>query len=140
MELEVLPVTITALLTLVSPYITAFFAKTEMSSVVKTWIAFGISAVIALVYVFTQGGFNNIAGPEEFVAAVGLAYGLGQLVYNAILKKSAKYVEANYGVTSAVKEVSDGPVEILKTTASDGSEQIVAIPATDDYQGNQPRG
>lgn len=137
MELEVLPTTIAALLTLVSPYITALFVKTEMKAVTKTWIAFGISAVIALVYVFMQGGFNNLAGPEEYLAALGVAYGLGQLVYNSILKKSAKTVEANYGVTSAVKEESAGKVEVVETTNSDGSEALVAVPKeTEGFRGD----
>lgn len=134
---EILPTTIAAVLTIISPYITAWFTKTEMTAAAKTWIAFGISAAIALVYVFTQGGFDNIAGPEEFFAALGIAYGIGQLVYNALLKKSAKFVEANYGVASAVKQESDGKVEVVKTTAPDGSEMMVAVPTVEDFRGDQ---
>lgn len=125
MEEAVLPTTIVALLTLVSPYITAFFVKSTMSSQTKNWIAVAISAVIALVYVFTQGGFASIAGPEEFFAALGIAYGIGQLVYNALLKKSATKVEANYGITA---KDTDEKLEVEKQIAADGSELIVAVP------------
>lgn len=128
---EALPVAIVALLTLVSPFITAFFIKTKMSAQAKNWVAVAISAVIALVYVFTQGGFASLVGPEEYAAALGLAYGIGQLVYNTLLKKSATYVEANYGLTS---KTTDAKVDVVTTKAADGSEVVIAVPA-DEYRG-----
>lgn len=128
---EALPTTIVALLTLVSPYITAFFVKSTMKSATKNWIAVGISAVIAVVYVFTQGGFAGIAGPEEFFAALGIAYGIGQLVYNSLLKKSATKVEANYGITS---KTTDEKLDVVETRVSDGSEAVVVVP--EEYRGN----
>lgn len=127
MDTEVLPLTITALLTLVSPFITALFTKREMSSTTKSWIAVVISAVIAVGYVFMQGGFAAIAGPEEFFAALGIAYGIGQLVYNTILKTPAKVVEAKYGITG------DKPVE--ETPAASGPTVGVTVP--EEYRGSQ---
>lgn len=129
---EALPTTIVALLTLVSPIITAFFTKSSMSSQAKNWIAVGISALIALVYVFMQGGFNQLQGPEEYLAALGIAYGIGQLVYNAVLKKPATLVEAKYGVTA--KEAPEDTT-VVTTKAVDGSEVVVAVP--EEYRGNQ---
>lgn len=128
---EALPTTIVALLTLVSPYITAFFVKSTMKSATKNWIAVGISALIALVYVFTQGGFANLAGPEEFFAALGIAYGIGQLVYNSLVKKSATKIEANYGITS---KTTDEKLDVVETKVSDGSEAVVVVP--EEYRGN----
>lgn len=127
----VLPTTIVALLTLISPIITAFFTKTTMSAQAKNWIAVGISALIALVYVFMQGGFENLIGPEEYLAALGIAYGIGQLVYNALLKKPSTYVEANYGVTS---KTTDENLDVVTTKNADGSEAVVVVP--EEYRGN----
>ena len=103
----VLPEIIYGVLALISPLLTAFFLKRNMSAQAKSWIAVVISAVIALVYVFLEGGFNNLAGPEEYAAALGIAYGIGQLVYNTLLKAPAKTVEAKYGITSG--SVSGSP-------------------------------
>lgn len=128
---EALPTTIVALLTLVSPLITAFFTKANMSAQAKNWIAVAISAVIALVYVFMQGGFNALQGPEEYLAALGIAYGIGQLVYNAVLKKPATLVEAKYGITA--KEAPEN-VTVVETKAADGSEVVIAVP--DEYRGS----
>lgn len=124
---EALPITIAGLLTFLSPLLTSFFTKRNMSAQAKSWIAVVISAVIAVVYVFLQGGFAAIAGPEEFFAALGIAYGIGQLAYNTLLKSTAKTIEAKYGVTSPA------PAEESKQDVADGE---IRVTVPEDYRGN----
>lgn len=118
------PEIITAIAVVISPFITALFLKTTMSSTTKNWIAVGVSAVIAIGYVFLSGGFSD---PTDLAVPLGLAYGIGQFLYNSIMKKPATKIEANYGL---VAKKTDEPKEVIVTEHVDGSEAVVAVDET----------
>lgn len=93
-NIEVVPTVITLVLTVVSPLIAAWFTKQSMTSRTKNLVALGVSVVIAGGWVALNGGFS--AG--EVTVALASVYGLQQLVYNQLLKDTAKEVEAHVGL------------------------------------------
>lgn len=93
-----LPVALVGLMTLISPYITAFFTRASMSPKAKHGIAIAVSAVIAIVYVVLNGGVDSW---EKLFVAVPVVYGVGQALYGLLMRDSAKVVEATKGLTDA---------------------------------------
>lgn len=107
-DIEVVPTIITLLLTVISPLIAAWFTKRSMTSRTKNLIALGVSVVIAVGWVIFSGGFDG----GEFSVAVATVYGLQQLVYNQLLKETAKEVEAHQGIgKNEAPETFDYPDE-----------------------------
>ena len=123
-----LPLLITAVLTLVSPLLTAWFTKTAMSSKTKNLVAVVMSFIIAGVYVFLEGGFNTA---DDLLVPLGVVYGLQQLIYNQFLKKLATEVEASFGLKSVEVAGQDVKVEAVEGKTVDGSEVVVAVPEQD---------
>lgn len=101
-ELQVLPTALAFILTIVSPLISAYFTKVTMSSKTKNIIALGVSVVIAVGWVLLNGGFNGV----DIVLALGSVYGIQQLVYNQLLKDTAKDIEADHGITASDTEIA----------------------------------
>lgn len=100
-DLQVIPTALALVLTIVSPLIAALFTKVTMTSRTKNLVALGVSVVIAVGWVLLNGGFNGV----DIALALGSVYGLQQLIYNQILKDTAKEIEANYGVTAPDTDV-----------------------------------
>lgn len=92
--MEPLPTVIVAVLTLVSPLLTALFTKVSMSPKVKNAVAVVVSALIAGAYVYMTGGFEGV---ESFAVPLGVVYGLQQVIYNQFLRKTVAKVEADIG-------------------------------------------
>lgn len=100
-NIEIVPTALALVLTVVSPLISAWFTKQTMSSTTKNLIALGVSIVIAVGWVVLNGGFS--AG--EVAVAMATVYGVQQLVYNQLLKDTAKTIEAHNGVGKDESEV-----------------------------------
>lgn len=125
-----LPQALVPILTLISPYITAFFARPSMNPKFKVVIAALISVVIAVLYVLINGQVNSWA---TFFTAAPLIFGVQQALYGLFLKDSTKKVEAQTGNTDPVaptvevgttKEGSDAALFVDGVKLSD--ETVVA--------------
>lgn len=130
MDPVVIPTAIIALAAIVSPLITGWFTTVSMKSTTKNYIALGVSAVLAVGYVLMIGGFTPEAGfngIEDLALPLGLIYGIGQFMYNSLMKKPATYVEANLGIHKG-----DVKKEVVVAETIDGSEVVVAVPEVDE--------
>lgn len=92
MEL-IVPTGLAVLLSLLSPLLVQLLTKSSWSVQTKTWVAAGVSLVIAGLYVATTGGFGLIdfgAGTEAVLATLSAAllavYGLQQAVFNLVFR------------------------------------------------------
>lgn len=79
------PALIIAAVTIASPILTSVFTQVNWSSNAKRGVAFGVSAVIALVYLITSGGITNFADIAVTIPAV---YGLQQITYQLLMAKT----------------------------------------------------
>lgn len=84
------PALIIAAVTIVSPILTSIFTQVNWSSNTKRGVAFGVSALIAAVYLVTSGEFTNWA---DIPLAVSAVYGLQQITYQTLLKNLAQKIE-----------------------------------------------
>lgn len=89
--METIPVVLTIILTFFSPFVTAYFNRVQWSSEAKNLIAILVSAAIAVIYLILTGG---IADWTELGVVIPIVYTLQQTVYQFILKKPAKELEA----------------------------------------------
>lgn len=118
---------VTAAVVVASPLLTSVFTHTGMTSRTKNTIAMFVSLIIAVAYEVVTGGISDWT---NILYAFPVVYGLQQAVYNTLLKAVATNVEANVGVVS--KTVGSGvPAEAVTTKAADGSEVVLAVPATE---------
>lgn len=88
--MEVLPEIILALVTVLSPLLTAVATRANWSSKTKNAVAAGVSIVIAVVYLVLTGGITDWSNVVLVIPAV---YGVQQLVYTQFLKAQAKQIE-----------------------------------------------
>lgn len=132
-DIQVVPAIITAFLAVVSPIVVSVGTTTNMSSRTKNWVALGVSFVIALVYMFLTGGFND---PGNLVITLGVVFAIQQVVYRQLLVDLATKLEANVGMKS---KVDDTPREPVAAKAPDGSEVVMAVPTgeVDAVDGNE---
>jgi hypothetical protein len=96
-----LPTALMGVIAVLSPYLTAFFIRCNMSAKVKQVISVVVSVVLALGYCLFKG---DITDWDTFIKAVPTIYMISQLTYALLLKKSAEVVEAKYGVTAKSEE------------------------------------
>lgn len=107
MEL-LIPTALAILVSALSPLIVGALTKASMSAKAKGWVALGISALIAIGWLASTGGFGALtmaggAGAlwQAIGLAIGSAYALQQAVYALMFKGTefAKSILNNVGVT-----------------------------------------
>jgi hypothetical protein len=121
MELGI-PAVLLALITVISPLLTAVAVQSKWSSKVKNGVAFGVAFVIALVYLILTGG---IADWSDVVTVIPAVYGLQQLVYMTLLKELSTKVEAATSVGAGEAVVVSGEVDQYQVTGNDVGQVIV---------------
>lgn len=98
MEGQTLPVLVTAILTILSPILTAIFTKVSMSGVTKNNISLAVSFVIAGVYVVMTSGIEDWSDMSAVVGILPVVYTMQQVVFNNLLKGVSGKVEEKVGV------------------------------------------
>jgi UPF0716 family protein affecting phage T7 exclusion len=99
--MEVLPEIILALVTVLSPLLTAVATRANWSSKTKNAVAAGVSIVIAVVYLVLTGGISDWS---NIVLVIPAVYGVQQLVYNQFLKNLSKEIEVTVNARPNVEE------------------------------------
>lgn len=130
------PEILLAAITVISPIFTAIATQSKWDSKVKNAVAFGVSLVLAVLYLAFTGGF---ADPSDIPAVVLAVYGLQQLVYKQFMTQLAKKVEAATSVKPGEKAVveEDKKTVIEETGNTSAQVEIVepdATPVEPDYQ------
>lgn len=102
---------LTMLLTLISPFISAYVQNVDWSPKTKTLLAILLSLIIAIVYLYLT---NGIADWTQLGVVVPAVYGLQQAIYNFFLKNIATKFEAitNFGSLIVSPSVEPGKVDI----------------------------
>lgn len=122
MELGI-PEILLALITVVSPLISAIAIQSKWDDKVKNAVAFGVSLLIAVGYLILTGG---IADWSNVPAAVLTVYGLQQLVYMQFMRQLSKKVEAATSVKSGeAVVVQDGQANVVLETGVDQGQVVV---------------
>lgn len=125
-----LPEYVLALIAVLSPLLSAVAIQSKWDSKTKNAVAFGISLVIAVVYLLVTGGITDWSNIPAAVLAV---YGLQQLVYMQFMRELSKKVEAATSVTSgeAIVVQEDKPNVVVDTGQPEG-QVVVVDPEADD--------
>lgn len=113
MEGQTLPVLVTAILTILSPILTAIFTKVSMSSTTKNNIALVVSFVIAGVYTVMTSGVTDWSDLGTLVGVLPVVYTMQQVIFNNLLKSVSTKVEEKVGV----KEHPPAEVQLEETPA-----------------------
>lgn len=102
---------LTMLLTLISPFISAYVQNVDWSPKTKTLLAIVLSLIIAIVYLYLT---NGIADWTQLGVVVPAVYGLQQAIYNFFLKNIATKFEAitNFGSLIVSPAAEPGKVDI----------------------------
>lgn len=87
-----IPVVLTIILTVLSPYATAFFNRVTWSPETKHLVTIAVSIVIAVLYLIVSG---SVGDWSALAVVIPMVYTLQQLVYKFILKDSVKSFELN---------------------------------------------
>lgn len=118
-----LPELLLAAITVVTPIFNAIAIQSKWDSRVKNAVAFGVSLVLALGYMFFTGGFVDLSDLPAVVLAV---YGLQQLVYKQFMQNLTRKIEAatDVGAGTAVIVEKDKP-NVVVETGKDHGEVIV---------------
>lgn len=126
--MEALPVAITAILAIFSPFINAYINKVTWSPKTKTVVAMAVSLVIAVAYL----GFSGMIGDWSQLAIVApMVYSLQQLVYNFFVKNIATKFEAVTELGSLVLTKSDeaGKVDITSDATINATGDNITVDA-----------
>jgi hypothetical protein len=126
--LEVLPVAITAILAIFSPFINAYINKVTWSAKTKTVVAMAVSLVIAVAYL----GFSGMIGDWSQLAVVApMVYSLQQLVYNFFVKNIATKFEAVTELGSLVLTKSEeaGKVDVTSDATINATGDNITVDA-----------
>ena len=140
MELGV-PELLLAAITVLTPILAAIANQSQWSPKVKNGVAFGISALLAVAYMFFNGGFADVSDLPAVILAV---YGLQQLVYKQFLEKLSKQIEAatdvKPGETVIVSEdkpnvtVETGGTDSNVIIENDEAKEVDQTPVAPNYQ------
>lgn len=122
MELGI-PEILLALITVLSPLISAVAIQSKWNDKTKNAVAFGVSLVIAVGYLVLTGGITDWSNIPAAVLAV---YGLQQLVYMQLLRQLSKKVEAATSVKSGeAVVVQDGQANVVLDTGVEQGQVVV---------------
>lgn len=120
------PLIITILVTMASPYVTAYINKVTWSPEKKNLVALAVSTVIAIGYLFLTGG---IADWSQLGVVIPAVYGLQTAVYQFILKVPATKFEAATRNDSVILTPSEeGPVTVTTTESIKAGDTISVEP------------
>ncbi len=142
-----LPEVLLALVTVLSPLLSAVAIQTKWSPQIKNSVAFGVSILIAAGYLLATGAVNDWSNIPAVVLAV---YGLQQLIYMQFLRELSKKVEAATSVEAgqAIVVEENKPNVVVETGQDEGQVVVVeedATPVAADYEpehrgDTEPRG
>ncbi len=123
MELGV-PELLLAAITVLTPIITAIANQSKWSSKVKNGVAFGISALLAVAYLFFTGALTDL---NDLPATILAVYGLQQLVYKQFMSELTKKIEAVTDVSSGQTIVVEDEKrnEVIETGEADATVVVV---------------
>jgi drug/metabolite transporter (DMT)-like permease len=124
-----LPTVVAAVLTFVSPLLTALFTHVQMDSTAKKNVAFGVSLVIAAVYVVMSGGVKDLSNLAEIAGAAMPVFTLQQLIFGNLLRGISDKIEAKAGVTRPAVAPAVAPqpnVNVYVSGAVGGDPEAVA--------------
>lgn len=117
-----LPIIITILITMASPYVNAYINKVTWSPEKKNLVALATSTVIAVAYLFFTGG---IADWSQLGVVIPAIYGLQTAVYQFILKVPASKFEAATRTDSVIlTPIEDELVEVTTTETIKANDHI----------------
>lgn len=120
------PLIITILITMASPYVNAYINKVTWSPEKKNLVALAVSTVIAIGYLLLTGG---IADWTQLGVVIPAVYGLQQATYQFILKVPATKFEAATRTDSVILTPTDeGPVAVTTTDSIKAGEEISINP------------
>lgn len=131
------PLIITILVTMASPYVNAYINKVTWSPEKKNLVALAVSTVIAVAYLFFTGG---IADWSQLGVVIPAIYGLQTATYQFLLKVPASKFEAATRTDSVIlTPIEDELVEVTTTESIKANDHIqidapVHITAKDDPQ------
>lgn len=130
------PEILLAAITVISPIFTAIATQSKWDSKIKNAVAFGISLVLAVIYLTFTGGFED---PSNIPGVVLAVYGLQQLVYKQFMTELAKKVEAATSVKTGEKAVvAEDQKTVVEETGEDSAQvEIIendTTPVEPDYQ------
>lgn len=118
--MNTLPIVLLSGITAASPFAAALVNRVHWSVRVKQGIAFGVAAVIAVIYLFFTGGLSHWT---DIATTIGSVFALQQLVYKQLLHDVASKVElATTGGSGA------NIINTAVPNASNGSSIIVINP------------
>lgn len=106
MDLSTLPTVIVGVLTVVSPLLTALFTHVGMDSTAKKNVAFGVSLVIAAVYVVMSQGIHDLTNLAEIAGAAPIIFTLQQLIFGNLLNSLSSVIEQKAGVKAPAPAVA----------------------------------
>lgn len=120
------PIIITMLVTMASPFVTAYINKVTWSAQTKNLVALAVSLVIAVAYLYFTGG---ILGWEQLGVTLTSIYGLQTATYQFILKVPASKFEASTRTDSVILTPNDdGPVTVTTTDSIKAGDDITVEP------------
>ena len=138
MELGV-PELLLAAITVMTPILAAIANQSKWSSKTKNAVAFGISALLAIAYLFFTGALADLIDLPATILAV---YGLQQLVYKQFMEKLSKEIEAATSVeTGQVVVVEEDKENVVVETGGENAEVVIVDdePNVVDYSGRADR-
>jgi hypothetical protein len=123
-----IPIVITMLITMASPYLNSFINRVNWSPETKNLVALGTSLLISVAYIYFTGGFVGWAQLGTTLASV---YTLQQLTYQFLIKTSATKFEAATTKGAVIVSPAEDPGTVNITTDESikaGTEPVTAVP------------
>jgi hypothetical protein len=120
------PIIITILITMASPYVNAYINKVNWSAKTKNLVALATSTVIAIAYLYFTGG---ILGWDQLAVTMTSIYGLQQATYQFLLKVPASKFEAATRTDAVILTPTDeNKVEVTTTDSIKAGDTISVEP------------
>lgn len=104
------------LLGAIAPFLIAIANKVKWSSTTKQLVAWGISIVLAVLWLFLSGGLSLVTDWQAFVGAVPVIYALSQAVYEFLLKNILSKLEAATDKSAIVVTPSELKDNVIVTS------------------------
>lgn len=110
--------TLLLILGLASPFLIALINKVGWSSTTKQLVAFGVSIVLAVLWLVLTGGIAGF-GVEQLLAAVPVVYALSQAMYEFFVKNITSKLEAATDKSAVVVIPAIDNADNLVVTSND---------------------
>ena len=118
------PALIIAAVTIASPILTSVFTQVNWSSTAKRGVAFGVSAVIDLVYLITSGNITNLADIAVTIPAV---FGLQQIAYQLLMANTSLATKIEMA-TPIGASAHEAVAQIKAGTDSLATPEVIVLP------------